>query len=64
MLKTKIEEAKKWLADNPDKWEEYIDFKFLVPIDEVPLVVIEYIRQREEDEKYWDDISELERNFL
>lgn len=59
MKSWKIEEAKQWLVDNLDKWENYIEFKFLVPVDQVPPVVLEYIKFEEESEKYWDEVIEL-----
>lgn len=44
-------EAKKWLVDNKDKWENDIEFKFLVPLNEVPEVVVEWAKEYQEREE-------------
>ena len=61
MLKEEIEAAKDWLAKNKDKWKNWIGFEFLIPIEDVPPVVLKYVKELEEGEKLWDDIIELEK---
>lgn len=40
-------DVKQWLVDNEDKWEDEFTFKFLVPIEEVPPAVVEYVKHKE-----------------
>ena len=48
-------DAMDWLAANPDKWECDVEIELLVPIDQVPACVVEYLKTIPEKRKFQDD---------
>lgn len=54
-----INKAHEWLAQNIDKWENFGEFKFLVPLREIPPEVIKYREFEEENDKILDEQNQL-----
>lgn len=54
-----IGQAHEWLANNKDKWKDFCGFQFLVPLTEIPEVVIKYRKFEEENDKAITEQNQL-----
>ena len=54
-----IAEAERWLLKNKGKWEDWTEFRWLVPESEVPEFVREFIEWEERGARDLEDAEEI-----
>ena len=52
MTEEEIKTVHKWLAENPDKWENWCGFRLLVPEEQVPPLILKYIAFEKENNEF------------